>query len=107
MPTERNGWVRRYLRDKKVKVVRRFPFTIQLLYESSEIVKETILGVDAQRYKIQPKDIIEYKGKRYLVGGIQNKGAYVLFWGSNKERIVKSVKDIKVIFHQGSFYEKK
>lgn len=47
MPTERNGWVRRCLRDKKAKVVSRFPFTIQLLFDSSEVIQETILGVDA------------------------------------------------------------
>ena len=47
MPTERHGKVRRLLRDKKAKVVRRCPFTIQLLYDTTSIVQDVILGVDA------------------------------------------------------------
>ena len=47
MPTERHGKVRRLLRDKKAKVVRRCPFTIQLLYDTTSIVQEITLGVDA------------------------------------------------------------
>ena len=46
MPTERHGKVRRLLRDKKAKVVRRCPFTIQLLYDTTTIVQEVTLGVD-------------------------------------------------------------
>lgn len=61
-------------------------------------------AIRKQRYKIQPKDIIEWQGRKYLVGGVQNKGAYVLFWGDGKTRIVKPVRDVKVVFHQGSFY---
>lgn len=47
MPTKRHGKVRRLLRDKKAKVVRRCPFTIQLLYDTTSIVQEVTLGVDA------------------------------------------------------------
>ena len=47
MPTERYGKVRRLLRDKKAKVVRCCPFTIQLLYDTTSIVQEITLGVDA------------------------------------------------------------
>lgn len=47
MPTERYGKVRRLLRDKKARVVRRCPFTIQLLYDTTSIVQEVTLGVDA------------------------------------------------------------
>ena len=47
MPTERHGKVRRLLRDKKAKVIRRCPFTIQLLYDTTSIVQEVTLGVDA------------------------------------------------------------
>ena len=35
MPTERHGKVRRMLKEGKAKVVRREPFTIQLLYETT------------------------------------------------------------------------
>ena len=48
MPTARHGKVRRLLRDKKAKVVKRTPFTIQLLYETeTEVVQDITLGVDA------------------------------------------------------------
>ena len=47
MPTERAGWVRRALRSGMAKVVRRTPFTIQLLYDSTEYIQEITLGVDA------------------------------------------------------------
>ncbi len=46
-------------------------------------------SIREQRYKIQPKDLIEWNGKRYIAGGMQNKGAYLLFWGEKKARIVK------------------
>jgi len=36
MPTKRFGKVRRLLKENKAKVIRRKPFTIQLLYETTE-----------------------------------------------------------------------
>lgn len=47
MPTKRYGKVRRMLRDGKAKVVKRCPFIIQLLYDTTTIVQEVTLGVDA------------------------------------------------------------
>lgn len=47
MPTERSGKVRRMLRDGLAVVVRREPFTIQLLYETDNITQSVTLGVDA------------------------------------------------------------
>lgn len=47
MPTSRFGKVRRLLKTKQAKVVRRCPFTIQLLYEpTTMIVQEVVLGQD-------------------------------------------------------------
>ena len=47
MPTQRFGKVRRLLKNEQAKVVRRCPFTIQLLYEpETEIVQEVVLGQD-------------------------------------------------------------
>ena len=47
MPTRRFGNVRRLLKNKQAKVIRRCPFTIQLLYEpKTEIVQEVVLGQD-------------------------------------------------------------
>lgn len=47
MPTERHGKVRRMLRDGLAKVVRKSPFTIQLLYETTNYTQDISLGVDA------------------------------------------------------------
>lgn len=47
MPTIRHGKVRHLLKGGRAKVIRRCPFTIQLLYESSTFTEELTLGVDA------------------------------------------------------------
>lgn len=47
MPTENHAKVRILLKDKKAKVVKRCPFTIQLLYESTNHTQKISLGVDA------------------------------------------------------------
>ena len=47
MPTERYGKVRRMLKSGKVKVVKRCPFTIRLLYETTGFTQSVVLGVDA------------------------------------------------------------
>ena len=47
MPTGRCGKVRRLLRDKKAKIVKRCPFTIQLLYEADTNTQPITLGIDA------------------------------------------------------------
>ena len=48
MPTERHGRVKWLLRKKKAKVVKRSPFTIQLLYElETHFIQQVTLGVDA------------------------------------------------------------
>lgn len=47
MPTRRFGKVRGLLKNKQAKVIRRCPFTIQLLYKpETEIVQEVVLGQD-------------------------------------------------------------
>lgn len=47
MPTDRYGKVRRMLKSGKAKVLKRCPFTIQLLYESTQNTQPVSLGVDA------------------------------------------------------------
>jgi hypothetical protein len=46
MPTTRYGKVRRLLKQKLAKVVRREPFTIQLLYNTTEHTQDVVVGVD-------------------------------------------------------------
>ena len=47
MPTTRHGKVRHLLKENKAKVVKRCPFTIQLLYKSTPYTQPITLGVDA------------------------------------------------------------
>lgn len=47
MPTSRYGKVRRLLKEGKAKVVKRCPFTIQLMYSSTNYTQPITLGVDA------------------------------------------------------------
>ena len=47
MPTENHAKVRVLLKQGKAKVVRRTPFTIQLLYSSTSYTQKITLGVDA------------------------------------------------------------
>jgi hypothetical protein len=47
MPTNRHGKVKHLLKDEKAKVVKRTPFTIQLLYNATKYKQPVILGVDS------------------------------------------------------------
>lgn len=47
MPTDRHGKVRRLLKSDKAKVIKRCPFTIQLLYNSTDYTQRISLGIDA------------------------------------------------------------
>lgn len=46
MPTNRHGKVKHLLKSGKAKVVKRCPFTIRLLYESTNYTQNLTLGVD-------------------------------------------------------------
>lgn len=47
MPTNHHGKVKHLLREGRARVVRREPFTIQLLYNNTEYTQPITLGVDA------------------------------------------------------------
>jgi hypothetical protein len=47
MPTERYGKIRRLLKDNKVKVLKVKPFTIQLLYDTTDYKQNIVLGIDS------------------------------------------------------------
>ncbi|MCR5166761.1 MAG: HNH endonuclease [Oscillospiraceae bacterium] len=47
MPTERHGKIRRLLKAKKAIVIRRCPFTVKLLYDTTKHTQPVVLGVDA------------------------------------------------------------
>ena len=46
MPTNRHGKVRHLLKDGKAKVISNNPFTIKLLYDTTEYIQDLTLGVD-------------------------------------------------------------
>jgi 5-methylcytosine-specific restriction endonuclease McrA len=46
MPTNRHGKVRHLLKNNLAKVVRKEPFTIKLLYDSTDFIQPLILGLD-------------------------------------------------------------
>lgn len=52
MPMRRHGKVRRLLNSKRAKVVRREPFTIQLLFDTEANVSKLTLGVDTGSSKV-------------------------------------------------------
>ena len=52
MPICRHGKVRRLLNSKRARVVRREPFTIQLLFDTENNVSDLMLGVDTGSSKI-------------------------------------------------------
>ena len=47
MPTTRYGKIRRLLKNGQAKVLKRCPFTVQLLYETKNVTQPISLGVDA------------------------------------------------------------
>ena len=47
MPTSRYGKIRHLLKENKAKVVKKCPFTIQLLYKNTNFTQDITLGVDA------------------------------------------------------------
>lgn len=47
MPTQRHGKVRRLLKEGRAKVIKRCPFTVRLLYRTSDTAQPVNLGVDA------------------------------------------------------------
>ena len=52
MPTTRGGHVRHLLKEQKARVVRTKPFTIQLLYETKDVVQPLYFGIDPGRTNI-------------------------------------------------------
>jgi len=94
MPTERHGWVRRCLKDGKAKVVKRLPFTIQLTYESEEVVQPLTLGQDIGFKMVgvsvtsQTKEVFaaEYKIRTDVSDKVKEKASYRRTRRGNKTR---------------------
>ena len=82
---------RKLLKGGKAKVVKRFPFTIQLTKASGETKQKVVLGVDTG-----------FGNKKYISNGIKNSGRYITFRTLEKKNYLK-VEDVTKIFHFGSF----
>lgn len=61
MPTERCGKVRRILKSGLAKVIKRCPFTVQLTYETTNVVQEVNLGIDAGSKTVGLSATTEFK----------------------------------------------
>ncbi len=59
MPTKKTGKVRHLLKDGKAIIVKYEPFTIQLLYETTEYTQKVILGIDPGAKKLALTAITE------------------------------------------------
>lgn len=57
-------------------------------------------SIRRNRYQFQPKDIVIYKGKKYLVVGVQNYGAYIKLSGLQKP--VKT-SDVRLLYYSKGF----
>ncbi|MBF0226069.1 MAG: HNH endonuclease [Desulfobacterales bacterium] len=83
MPTKRHGKVRHLLKSGKAKIISVKPFTIQLLYETTEYTQPIILGIDAGYQNIGFSAVSEKKefiaGECKLIDGQVER---------NKERIM-------------------
>ena len=52
MPTENHAKIRVLLKQGMAKVIKRCPFTVQLLHETTNFVQDLTLGVDAGSKKV-------------------------------------------------------
>ena len=80
MPTTRCGKIRRLLKNKQVKVLKRCPFTVQLLYETKNVAQPISLGVDAGSKYIglsaTTKDKVLFENKEYFIFGRRASGFF-------------------------------
>lgn len=83
MPTDRHGKVRHLLKDGKAKVVKRCPFTIQLMYESSTYIQELVLGVDAGSKVIGVS--VTSEEKEYYAGEVELRNDIVELLSTRRE----------------------
>ena len=83
MPTARHGKVRRLLKDGKAKVIKRCPFTIQLLYETTNYTQELTLGVDAGSKHIGLS--VTSKTKEYYAGEVELRNDIVNLLATRRE----------------------
>lgn len=76
MPTIKFGKVRVLLKSGQAKVVNRLPFTIQLLYETSEYVQPLVIGIDPGRTNIGIA-VVNQEGKAVYRSKVITRNKYI------------------------------
>lgn len=100
MPTARHGKVRRLLKEGKARVVKRCPFTIQLLYESTTYTQDLTLGVDAGSKHIGLS--VTSETKEYYAGEVEIRNDIVELI-STKRELRKSRRNRKTRYRKKRF----
>lgn len=59
-------------------------------------------NIRRQRYEFQQGDIVLYEGKKYMCGGVQNYGNYVVLYGLDK---APSKKKVNLVKHAGGWLD--
>lgn len=83
MPTARHGKVRHLLKEGRAKVIKRCPFTIQLLYETTNYTQELTLGVDAGSKHIGVS--VTSESKEYYAGEVELRNDIVNLLATRRE----------------------
>lgn len=60
-------------------------------------------AIRRQRYSIQPKDIVEFEGKRYEVNSMHSKGRRCIIWIGDKKSS-KKIEDLKLIYNKKNLF---
>ena len=104
MPTTRHGKVRHLLERGKAKVIKRCPFTIQLLYETNHYVQEITLGVDAGSKTIGLSATSERK--EYYAGEVELRNDIVNLLSTRRE-LRRTRRNRKTRYRKPRFHNRK
>ena len=99
LPTTRFGKVRRLLNEKKAKIVKRDPFTIQLLYDIDINKENFIMDNKSNKPLINLNDNISFTGNT-VIAGCSGSGRTTLLQAINKQLSENSNIDITYISYK-------
>ena len=106
MPTKRHGKVKHLLREGKAKVVRRCPFTIQILYDSTEFKQSLTLGVDTGAKTIGTA-VFSENGEIVYASEIQTRGDDVKKKMDDRRMYRKNRRNRKTRYRKPRFLNRK
>ena len=77
------------------------PYSIKQVRRNNRSIQLNRKGfgrsIRRQRYILQPKDVVKYKGKEFLVKGVFNKGKWVRLMDVSGEVVNSSIKKVRLI----------